>query len=119
MPALKLYRCLNCKREFEADKPACEPCGLDPAKNPRDAQYVAELTVVHFDPPTKVVGRGKNYAACDPRLKIGRPDTQFTGEPTAVTCKACKAVAEYRAAETGETPVGAVAAPLRLVTGAG
>lgn len=103
---LKLYRCVNCRREFEAERPACVPCGLDPAKDPRDAAYVVECVRIHLDPPTHIQGRGKGHAACDPKLRVGRPGMQFSGEPRAVNCEACKATAEFKAAEAGELPIG-------------
>jgi hypothetical protein len=84
-----LYRCLHCKAEFDAPRPACAACGLDPAKDPRDASQFAEMAVVHFDPPSHVEGRGKGFAACDPKVRYGG-DRRFTGEPAAVTCPACK-----------------------------
>lgn len=101
------YRCLNCKAEFDAPRPACAPCGLDATANPRDAQLLAELAVVHFDPPSKVEGRGLGRAACDPAVKYGG-DRRFTGEPAAVTCPACKASQAFAAAGGANNGVAAI-----------
>lgn len=92
-----IVRCNNCKGEFESPTLACAKCGLDPAKNPRDAEWLVKLEVIHFDPPTNVAGRGKNHAACDPKLTLGG-NRRFTGEPVAVTCAKCKASDVYKAA---------------------
>lgn len=90
---MPLFRCLNCNAEFEAPRAACAACELD-AANPRDADYLMPLVTVHFDPPTKVAGRGKNHPACDPKLR----GAVMTGEPSAVTCAACKASEAFAAA---------------------
>lgn len=99
---MPVYRCTNCKREAEHPAPRCEPCGLDPARDPRDAPLVVELAAIHFDPPHATVkGRGLGHAACDPanpRLKVG-VGAAFTGEREHVTCPACRASAAYAAAE--------------------
>lgn len=97
--ALKLWRCLQCKAEFEAAKPACAACGIDPAADPRDADLITELTLIHFDPPGKRPGRGAGHAACNSGLKTGHPRCQFSGEPTAVNCAKCKASEVYTAAD--------------------
>jgi len=112
---MRLFRCRNCNREFRADVPACEACGLDAAKDPRDAELVVPLALIHLDPPTHVEGRGRGHAACDPKLKAaakdpralapGEPVVMFTSEPTAANCPACKVTPEYAAALAGETPV--------------
>lgn len=92
---MPLYRCLNCRREFELDKPACSHCGLDPAADPRDAQSLVELVVIHFDAPHRsVTGRGVGHAACDPKLKVGS-GVVATGEKKAVNCRKCKASPAY------------------------
>ena|SRR6185437_11427644 len=93
-----LFRCNMCKREFEAAKPACTDCGLDPAKQPRDAHLLVELVTIHFDAPTKVPGRGVGHAACDPRKKVGFG--HFSGERRAVSCPACKASPAFMAEDT-------------------
>lgn len=101
-----LIRCGNCTREFEAPKLACEPCGLDATTNPRDADILTELVAIHFDPPTRIKGRGKNHAACDPKLRAGA--VRVTSAPTAVTCTACKASKEFTdadGADNGAAPI--------------
>jgi len=110
---MPLFRCLNCRRDFEAEKPVCEPCGLDPSRDPRDGQYIVERSVIHFDKPhAKVVGRGVGHAACNPALKTaGRSGVGFTGEKPAVTCPACKETAAFLSKEpppmnTVVTPTG-------------
>lgn len=85
---MPLYRCLNCLRE--AESPTCEPCGLDSAKDPKDARSIVELCILHFDPPHPTVrGRGLGHAACDPRMKVGT-GAMYTGEKSVVNCPACK-----------------------------
>lgn len=108
--AKRLYRCLVCTREFEADKPACEACGIDPATDPRNKDVIVPLVTHHFDPPSKVPGRGLGHAACNPRLRIGTPKCAFTGEPESVNCAACKASAQFLAADG--LSAGAVEIPL-------
>ncbi len=107
---MPLYRCLECQREFEAAKPACAECGIDPATNPGDAGAVVPLVLIHFDPPTKRAGRGLGYAACDARVKVGAPKCGFSGHPKAVNCPRCKATEAFLAAgEDGSGLVDAVA----------
>lgn len=101
-----LFRCLHCGREFEAKAPACEACGLDPRKDPRDAALVLELTVVHLDPPAAIRGRGRGVAACDPKKRVGG-GAMFSGEPGAVNCPGCRASAEWQALDAAGGP-GAV-----------
>lgn len=96
---MSLFRCLECRAEFEAPVPACAACGIDPAKDPRDADLVAPLVTIHFDPPHRRKGRGMGHAACNPGLKVGHPGCAFTGEPLAVNCAKCKASAAFVAAE--------------------
>lgn len=93
---MAFWRCTNCKAEFEADAPKCEACELDPSTNAADGQYFMPLVVVHFDPPTKVAGRGKNHPACDPKVRFGT--VTLTSHPGAVTCQACKETDAYKAA---------------------
>lgn len=97
--ATKLFRCLNCAKDFEAEKPACAGCGVDPAADPRDADLIVPLVPTHFDPPSKRVGRGRGHAACDPKLRVGAPRCAFTGEPVAVNCAACQKTEEFIAAD--------------------
>jgi len=95
---MPLYRCLECRAEFEADKPACARCGIDPATDPRDADIVVPLVTVHFDPPSKRRGRGLGHAACDPQIRFGAVGAAFTSEPGSVNCAACKASEVFLAA---------------------
>lgn len=97
--AMKMFRCLQCNREFEAEKPACVECGVDSQKDPADRGIVQEIAMIHFDPPSRRPGQGLGYAACDSKKKIGTPKCQFTGEPTAVTCKACQESEAFKAAD--------------------
>lgn len=90
--ATKLFRCTNCEDpvsrrpgvEFEAAGPTCPTCGGGP-------RHVAELAVVHYDPPSGRVMEGLNHAACDPKVRLGRPGFVMTGLAAAVTCRACRA----------------------------
>lgn len=96
---MPLYRCANCGNEAEHAAPKCEPCGLDPKADPRDAQLLIELVTIHFDPPhAKVTGRGLGHAACDASKKVGRGPDRFTGERDVVNCAACKASEPFNAA---------------------
>lgn len=87
-----LFRCVSCVNprtglagvEFDAGRPVCPTCSAD-------GNLVVAMEVVHFDPPSGKPGRGLRRAACDEGLKVGRPNTMFSGEPGAVTCKTCKA----------------------------
>lgn len=91
------YRCTLCKGEFVADKPTCAKCGLDPSVNRRHAEMFLELRTIHFDAPTHVPGIGVNYAACDPKLKVGANQDAFTGEKAHVNCEKCKASEAFAA----------------------
>lgn len=104
---MPLFRCLECNREFEALKPACAECGVDPEKDARDVGVVQEIKTHHFDPPSRREGRGMGHAACDPKLKVGHPACMFTGEPSSVNCPKCKASEAFVAA--GGLSNGAVA----------
>ncbi len=95
---MPLYRCLSCGGQFEAAKPACAVCGIDPAADPRDGEAIVELVLHHFDPPSKRPGRGLGCAACNPKIRVGVPKCAFTGEPEHVNCAACRATAAYAAA---------------------
>lgn len=107
---MRLFRCRNCNREFRADVPACEACGLDAAKDPRDEGVVVEMVTIHFDPPTKVVGRGQGHAACDPRIKVGTPGVVFTGDRGVANCEACKTSVAFARAD--ESLIGMAAIPI-------
>lgn len=98
---MNLYRCHHCGAEFEADRPRCEPCGIDPQKDPRTARFIQKLETVHFDPPSKFRGLGQGHAACNPALKVGLQATHATGEPAAVTCRRCQATDTWKAADAG------------------
>lgn len=95
---MPLFRCTACQGEFEAARPACAACGLDPEADPRDKGAVVSLVTVHFDAPGRRPGVGVGHAACDPRLKVGRPRCAFSGEPSAVNCPKCKATEAFAAA---------------------
>lgn len=115
-----LYRCTHCTppRTFEADRPVCEVCNLDPKKNPRHAGFIDALLIIHFDPPSNVRGIGLNAAACNPKKKVGQLGSgptaeRLTGEKAAVTCPACKATAAF----TGETPAEKAPMPAAMPIG--
>ena len=107
---MKLYRCHGCEPPavFEAARPACPACGADPARDPRDKALVVELAVVHLDPPHPTrPNRGLGHLACDPAVAVPRGDgVRFTGEPVAVTCRACRQTDAFRRL----TPAGGVPA---------
>lgn len=108
MNKLKPFRCQNPKCstdpagrsifDFWAAKPVCPKCGTDGAKC---SHVVIALTVVHFDPPSNVEGRGLRIMACT-RRPYGAGEA-VTGHPEAVNCQACQATAEWQkhAAERG------------------
>lgn len=99
---MPLFRCLNCTKDFEADRPACAGCGVDPETNPRHANVVVRLETIHYDAPTHVPGIGVGHAACDPAVKVGRGKVMASGEASAVNCPACKRTEAFRRA--GESP---------------
>jgi len=79
------------KIEFEATKKGLCPCGLE-VSDPKNSGVIFERVAIHFDAPTQFVHRGTGFAACDPLLKVPGPaGVMFTGDPTCVTCPACKA----------------------------
>lgn len=98
----KPYRCqsMSCSEDpagrlifdFWAEKPICPKCGVDAAKMPH---VVIQLEVVHFDPPSKVFGRGQRIVACT-RRGYGASNVIVTGNPTSVNCPECKATKEWR-----------------------
>lgn len=90
-----LYRCMQCRAEFDARAPVCVPCGIDPAKNPRHTDLVLPLVLHHYDPPTSVEGIGTNRAACNRALRVGAPKCAFTGDKNAVNCPKCKLTKEF------------------------
>lgn len=86
------------KVEFEANNKGSCPCGLEIA-DPRNHGTIFERVAIHFDAPTQFVSRGTGFAACDPLLKVpGKAGVMFTGDPTCVTCPACKASESHKAA---------------------
>lgn len=94
---MKLYRCHPCgKFEFTADRPVCPQCGTD-GDDPRIKArgFVIPLVILHFDPPSGLPGMGKNRPACDQTLYVGHNGVRATGEPSAVSCAACKLTEEF------------------------
>lgn len=111
MAKQKPFRCQNpaCSTDhagrlifdFWADKPVCPKCGTDSKTMPH---VVIELSVVHFDPPSKVEGRGLRILACTKRGYGG--GESVTGCPSAVNCRECIASPEWQkiAEERGIDP---------------
>lgn len=100
---MSLFRCSNCGKTFEAKRPACAACGIDPAKDPRAAGIVHRLETIHYDPPHDVIRhRGKGHLACDPKKPVA--GNRATGEPSVVNCARCRETDSWRKAyaETGE-----------------
>jgi len=104
------YRCYGCVgegglrgRDFEADKPECEKCGITAASRKDLRDLVVELAVIHFDPPSKVEGVGEGKAACDPRVVTHTPGRHFTMHAASATCPRCRAADAWKraAAEQG------------------
>src|SRR5687767_1359545 len=97
----KPFRCQNseCSEDeagrlifdFWADKPVCPKCGTDAKTMPN---IVIPLTIVHFDPPSKVFGRGLRILACT-RKHYGGGET-VTGNAGSVNCPACKESPEWQ-----------------------
>jgi hypothetical protein len=104
---MPLYRCENCATVFEADRPSCKQCKIDPAKDARFARLFSKLLLIHFDPPTHVRGIGKGHLACMPAVGVGMGGHRATGEPAVVNCKACRATAAWQAAYKGEPVLAA------------
>lgn len=108
--SLKAWKCYNCEAkgtnpggfDFEAEKPVCPQCTAD-GSTPRGRHAVLPRVVMHFDPPTAVVGVGENAIACRPTVNIigNRNGIRATGEPSVVTCEACKATDAYKNASKG------------------
>lgn len=98
-----LYRCEHCGKTFEADRPACKPCRIDPVADPRHAKYLTPLLTIHFDPPTHLDGLGRGHLACNPAAKVA--GNRATGEPSVVNCAACRATAEWKAAFRGDAVI--------------
>lgn len=93
----KLFRCNNCGRTFEADRPVCATCDIDAAQDARLADIVVPILTVHFDPPhPKVRRRGQGHLACD--LKRPVAGSRATGEPSVVNCSRCRESEEWKRA---------------------
>jgi hypothetical protein len=100
---MKPYRCQNqaCSEDhagrlifdFWAERPVCPKCGADGKIMPN---VVIPLVLMHFDPPSKVFGRGMRILACT-RKGYGQANVSVTGNPTCVNCPDCKKSAEYLA----------------------
>ncbi len=103
MPKFRCFQCPmiapNRQREFEAAQtlhPVCPRCGAG-------EQAIVRLVDVHFvvaDPAGPIVGRlGRYKVACEPKrqfLAKSQIDTySASGEPTAVTCRACMRTRDY------------------------
>jgi hypothetical protein len=98
---MALYRCTNCGRDFENDRPACAQCDIDPAKDPRLGRFIIRLEIVHFDPPTRFPGMGQGHAACNPLLKVGKQIAHATGDPSCVNCTRCRETEAWKTANAG------------------
>jgi len=97
---MRLYRCNNCGREFEAERAECVACKIDVSANSRFKGIVTPLVTIHFDPPTHVAGVGKNHLACDPKQSV--QGKHATGVPSVVNCQPCRATKEWQEAYQGE-----------------
>jgi hypothetical protein len=105
----KRYRCTNCQAigtdangfEFETEAPTapktgvvCPKCSCD-SNHPRQRQLITEVVIFHFDPPTNVVGVGRNTIACQPTISITQQGIRATGDYRIVSCDKCKETKEY------------------------
>lgn len=112
MGKLKPYRCHNPKcaddphgkqrHDFAAEFPVCPKCKWD-GRKPGFSNGVIALACIHFDPPNQVQAYNPNVThaslkcrACDPAKPIA--GGHGTGNPTAVTCPACKETPAFKAA---------------------
>jgi hypothetical protein len=94
---VRLWRCNNCGRVFEADAPACLTCGIDQAQDGRLAGIVVPVATIHFDPPhPRARGRGQGRLACDPKRAVA--GSRATGEPSVVNCARCRESDEWKRA---------------------
>lgn len=110
--SLKAWKCYNCEargthpggHDFEAETAVCPLCKAD-GTTPRGRHAVLPRVVLHFDPPTAVVGIGENAIACRPTVNIvgNRNGIRATGEPAVVTCEACKATEAFKNASVVAT----------------
>lgn len=99
------YRCYGCVsegglrgRDFDADRPECDRCGITAASRKDLRDLVVELAVIHFDPPSRVDGVGEGKAACDDRIVTHSANRKFTGYAASVTCARCRAADAWKRA---------------------
>lgn len=97
---MPLYRCNNCGKEFEATRPACATCNIDPKVDPRFHAIVVRIETIHFDPPSHVRHFGIGKRPCDGKSIKGG---MATAVPAVVTCKRCRDTDVWKKAadETG------------------
>ena len=107
---MALYRCqnANCSEDpagrliydFESNEPANLVCCPKCKTLLHDREYpniVVKREVIHFEPPSKIYGKGLGFIACMPDTKIrgsGIPSNipvRRTGVPGVVNCKKCLA----------------------------
>ena len=106
---MRLWKCWNAKC---ADKPGmpghdfvgedavgkCDKCGLA-SNDPRFGRLIVPRVILHFDAPSGIVdGAGVNYAACEPERTRAK-GYRMTGEPSAVTCPACRGTEAFAKAD--------------------
>lgn len=111
---MTLYRCWNASCatdkagrlgfDFDASEPVCPRCGAD-ARQPRTANVVIELAVIHFEPPSPRDGIGIGETACKPGYARHRIARHATSDPRVVNCAECRKTEVFRteAARWGET----------------
>ena len=96
-----LCRCTNCNRTFEAPRPLCEVCAIDPLKDRRFAGIVVKVAKVHFDPPHPTVrGHGVGFTACSPAKPV--QGQHASGEAHVVNCAACRATDAWKKAAAAD-----------------
>lgn len=100
----RLWRCTNCRDdsgkknlEFvavagEHGKGVCPKCRA--GSNPRTAERIVALIVIHFDPPSGVEGVGLGVNACtgEPR----QTGQRASGVTDAVNCPKCRASTVFK-----------------------
>src|ERR1700732_3474024 len=99
------YRCTNmiCSTDpagrlifdFWSTVPQCPKCG--------HRVTVIALETIHFDPPTDIIGKGKNYLACNAKRSVY--GMRASGCSAAVNCKACRAIPEWQKANAENSEV--------------
>lgn len=99
--------------EATADAPVCPKCGAD-ARDEEGRHVVHPLAVIHYMLIDRTNGKirtanGRRSVACDPTaadipvnmraMRHGgeKPEANATGEPSSVTCPACKASEAWKA----------------------